>query len=65
MDSRCAPRSILNDHPKDQLPNLFRRPFFSDRRPDSGYQPPIHAKTGLMPTNDGFRRDNDESFFPS
>src|SRR5713226_4123900 len=37
MDTRGAPRWVLNDHPQDPLPNLLPRPA-------SGDQPPVHTK---------------------
>jgi hypothetical protein len=65
MDPRCSPGWVVSDHPNDQLPNLLRRLFPSNRPPDSGDQPPIHAKTTPVPADDGFRRDDDEGLFPS
>src|SRR5205807_8074033 len=59
------PGWVLNDHAKDQFPNLLRCRSSSDRPPDSGDQPPVDSKTSPVPTDDGFRRDQDERMFPS
>jgi len=65
MDPRRSPGGVLNDHTKDQFPNLLRCRSSSDRPPDSGDQPPVDSKTSPVPTDDGFRRDQDERMFPS
>jgi hypothetical protein len=65
MDPRRSPGWVVSDHPKDQLPNLLRRRVSSNLRPDSGDQPPIHAKTTPVPADDGFRHDDDEGLLPS
>ena len=62
---RSQPSWVLNDHTKDQFPNLLRCRSSSDRPPDSGDQPPVDSKTSPVPTDDGFRRDQDERMFPS
>jgi hypothetical protein len=65
MDARRSPRWVLNNHPENQLAN-FPQSLISPNWPtDLGDQPPIHTKTGLVPTDHSFRPDNDESFFPS
>ena len=65
MDPRRSPGWVLSDHTKDQFPNLLRCRSSSDRPPDSGDQPPVDSKTSPVPTDDGFRRDQDERMFPS
>ena len=65
MDPRCSPGGVLNDHPKDQLADLLRRPSSSNLRPNSGDQPPVHTKTSPVPADDGFGRDDDEGLLPS
>src|SRR5258708_14351496 len=65
MYPRRSPGWVLGNHLVDQLPNLLRRPSSSNLRPDSGDQPPIHSRTCPVPTHYGFRRDDDESLFPS
>jgi hypothetical protein len=65
MDPRRSPGWVLNDHTKDQFPNLLRCRSSSDRPPDSGDQPPVDSKTSPVPTDDGFRRDQNERMFPS
>src|SRR6266550_8970797 len=62
---RRSPGWVLSDHTKDQFPNLLRCRSSSDRPPDSGDQPPVDSKTSPVPTDDGFRRDQDERMFPS
>ena len=65
MDARRSPRWVLNNHPENQLSNFLRGLSSPNLYPDSGDQSPIHTKTGPVPTDHSFRRDNDESFFPS
>src|SRR5215467_1038931 len=60
MDPRRSPGWVFNDHTKDQFPRLLRCRSSSDRPPDSGDQPPVDSKTSPVPTDDGFRRDQDE-----
>jgi hypothetical protein len=49
MDTWSSPRWLLNDHPKDQLANLLRRPSSSNLLPYSRDQPPVQTKTGPVP----------------
>src|SRR5258708_33389784 len=65
MHARRCPGWILNDHPENQLSNFLRRRLPSNPRPDSRRQFPVQAKTSAVPTNYGFRRDDDKSLFPS
>ena len=65
MYPRRSPGRVLNDHTKDQFPNLLRCRSSSDLPPDSGDQPPVDSKTSPVPTDDGFRRGQDERMFPS
>ena len=65
MYPRRSPRWVLNDHTEDQFPDLLRRPFPSNLRPDSGNQPPVHTKTSPVPADCGFGRDQDERLLPS
>jgi hypothetical protein len=65
MDPRRAPGWVLNDHTKDQFPNLLRCRSSSGLPPDSGYQLPVHTKTSPVPADDSFRRDQDERMFPN
>jgi hypothetical protein len=64
MDARRAPGWILNNHPEDQLPNLLRRLFSPNLRPDFGNQSPIRAETCSVPPDDSFGRNDDEGLFP-
>jgi hypothetical protein len=54
MYPRRSPAGVLNDHPKDQFPNLLRCRSSSDLPRDSGDQPPVHSKTSPVPTDYGF-----------
>ena len=65
MYPRRSPGGVLNDHPKDQLANLLRRPSSSNLLPNSGDQPPVPTKTGPVPADDGFRCDHNEGLLPS
>src|ERR1019366_8647753 len=61
----APPGWILNNHPEDQLSHFLRRRFPPNPRPDFRDQFPVQAKTSPVPTNYGFRRDDDKSLFPS
>ena len=65
VDARRSPGGILNHHPEDQLSNSLRRRLPPNPRPDFRGQFPVQAKTSPVPTNDGFRRDDDQGLFPS
>jgi hypothetical protein len=64
MDPRRSPAGVLNDHPKDQFPNLLRCWSSSDLPPDSGDQSPVHSKTSPVPTDYGFGCDDEEGVLP-
>ena len=63
MYPRRSPAGVLNDHPKDQFPNLLRCRSSSDLPTDSGDQPTVHSKTSPVPTDYGFWCD-DEGVLP-
>jgi len=65
MDARCSPGWILANHSEDQLSNLLGCLPSSNPIPDSGDQLPIRTKTNPVPPDHRFRRDEDESLFPS
>src|SRR5215472_1076004 len=63
MDLGCAPIRILTSQAPDQDANLF-----GDLRPAStgpGAPTPVEAKSGAMPSDDGFGLDDDENFGPT
>ena len=64
MDSRRSPVGVLDDHPKDQFPNLLRCRSSSDLPTDSGDPPPVHSKTSPAPTDYGFGCDDEERVLP-
>src|ERR1700736_1901836 len=61
MYPRRSPGCVLGNHLEDQLSSLLRRPSSSNLRPDSGDQPPIHTKTSPVPTDYGFRCDDEQT----
>jgi hypothetical protein len=65
MDARRSPGGILDNHPEHQLPHLLRSLSSPNLLPDFRDHPPIHAKTGPVPPDYGFRCDHDERLFPS
>src|SRR5258708_9711359 len=65
MYPRRSPGCALGSHLEDQLPNLLRRRSSSNLRPHPAHQPPLHPHTCPVPTDYGFRREDDESLFPS
>ena len=65
MYPRCSPSRILRNHPEDQFPNFLRRLSSPDGPPDLGDQLPVQTESASVPTNYGFRCDDDESLLPS
>ena len=65
MDAWRSPGWVLNDHPEDQFLNFLRRLSSPDGHPDLGDQLPVQTESARVPTNYGFRCDDDESLFPS
>jgi hypothetical protein len=65
MDAWGSPGWILNNHPKNQLPNLLRCLFSPKLRPDFGDQLPIQAESGPVPPNHRFRGDDNEGLLPA
>src|SRR6516225_10566796 len=65
MDAWRSPSGVLRHHAEDQLPQLLRRRPSPGRFPDSGDQPPIHAKAGPVPADNSFRSDDDDRLLPS
>jgi hypothetical protein len=61
---RCAPSWILNNHPEDQISNLFRESSPPCWLSDPGDQTPIETEAYPMPPNHCLWRDDDQSFFP-
>ena len=65
MDARRSPSGVFRNDAEDQLPHLLRRRPSPNRSPDSGDQPPIHAKSGPMPADNSFRSNDDDRLLPS
>src|SRR5487761_52160 len=64
VDARRSPGRILTNHSEDQLANLLRSLCSPNWPPDFRDQPPIHLKTGPVPTDHRLGRDHDERLFP-
>jgi hypothetical protein len=64
MNARRSPRWILRHHSEDQLPNFLRRPPFSDRFPHFRDHSPIQTEADSMPSDNGFRGDDEEQLLP-
>jgi hypothetical protein len=60
MDARRTPGQVLGNHAEDQIPNFLGCHLSPGLPSDSGNQTPIETKTSPMPTNNGFRRDDDQ-----
>ena len=65
MDAWRSPSGVFRNHAEDQLPQLLRRRPSPNRLPDSGDQPPIHAKAGPVPADNSLRNDDDDRPLPS
>src|ERR1700730_9216346 len=65
VDARCSPGRILGNHLKDQISNLFRDSASPDRLPlHLGQDVPIEPKSGLVPLDDRFGKNDDEEPLP-
>ena len=64
MDAWRSPNGVLHHHTEDQLPDLLRGRPSPNRSPDSGNQPPIHAKAGPVPAHNRFGSDDDDRLLP-
>jgi len=62
---RGAPQVVFRNDAEDQLPQLLRGRNSPNRSPDSGDQPPIHAKAGPVPADYSYRSDDDDRLLPS
>src|SRR5664280_704171 len=60
VNTRCAPKWILDAHPSDQCTEIC----FNQRPPSprARLPTPVTAKAGTMPTHERFRADNRETF---
>src|SRR5258708_1788467 len=65
VDAWRSPRRVLNDHPENQFPNLFRRLSSPDGPPDLGDQLPVQPESAPVPTHHRFWRDCNEGSSPS
>jgi len=65
MDARRAPSGIFGDHPEDQLTDLLGDPpATTDSLSHLAEHGPVQFESSLVPTDDGFRRDEKESLPP-
>ena len=65
MNARRSPGWVVGDHPEDEIANFRGGRFSSNRSTGPGNQLPIQAKPGPVPTDDGFRGDQDERLPPT
>ena len=65
VDPRSSPRGVLGQHLEDQIANFLGYWSSSDGLPDLGDHPPVPTESGAVPTNHGFRRDDEECLFPA
>jgi hypothetical protein len=65
MNARCAPSWIFGDHPEDQLTDLVGDPSATDSLSHLAQHSPIQFEPSLVPPDDGFRPDENESLPPS
>ncbi|HVH71820.1 MAG TPA: hypothetical protein VNB49_12005 [Candidatus Dormibacteraeota bacterium] len=65
MDPRSSPRAVLGHHLEDQIANFLGYGSSSDGLPDLGDHPPVPTESGTVPTNHGFRCDDEECLFPA
>ena len=56
---------VLGNHAEDQITNFLGCHLSPNLPPDSGNQTPIETKTSPMPTNNGFRCDDDQGLLPT
>jgi len=64
MNPGSAPRGVLSNHAEDQVSHLCRELLSIDPHFRSGDEAPVQTEARSMPTNHGFRGDQDERLFP-
>ena len=63
--SAFPPTAVACQFPMGRsTPRLLRRRPLPNRYPDSGDQPPIHAKASPVPADNSFRSDDDDRLLP-
>ena len=65
MNARRSSGWVVGDHPEDEIANFLGGRFSSNRSTGLGNQLPIQAKPGSVPTDDGFRGDQEERLPPT
>ena len=65
VDPRSSPRGVLGHHLEDQIANFLGYWSSSDGLPDLGDHPPVPLESSAVPTDHGFRCDDEECLFPA
>jgi hypothetical protein len=65
VDAGSSPAGVLGHHLEDQIPNFFRCLPSAGRLADLRNNSPVPTESGVVPSDNGFRRDDEESLFPA
>lgn len=65
VDAGCTPGRVLGNHVEDQIVHFLGCHLSPNPPSDSGNQTPMETKTSSMPTNYGFRCDDDQGLIPT
>jgi hypothetical protein len=60
-----SPAGVLSHHLEDQIPNFFRCLSSAGGLADLRNHPPVPTESGVAPSDNGFRRDDEECLFPA
>ena len=65
VDTGSFPIGVLGHHLEDQIPNFFRNLSSANGLSDFRNHPPVPTESSVVPSDDGFGRDDEECVFPA
>src|SRR5215469_10529375 len=65
VDAGSSPVGVLGHHLEDQILNFFRSRSSTDGLSDLRNHSPVPTESRTVPSDNGFRRDDEESLFPA
>ena len=60
VDARSSPAGVLGHHLEDQIPNFFRCLSSAGGLVELRNHSPVPTESGVVPSDNGFRRDDEE-----
>ena len=65
VDAGSSPAGVLGHHLEDQIPNFFRCLSSAGGLAELRNHPPVPTESRVVPSDNGFRRDDEECLFPA